>query len=177
MKENLQTVQTINGYFNRLNSLKEHIEKQQLEITKEKELLKPYEECTKYCNTCPAFNRLSNLIWTEYDKQMIPRYIQDYEKDLMRVDKEINYEKRNVSKNPQIRNYLDCREKCDGGKTSLNKQDNCECIKELTNPTLHKFVDCTMNCNDYDPNLCYNKCVDNTLHEHIFNDTPFFWRR
>ena len=159
----------------RLKSLKEHIEKEKISIMKQKELLKPYEECTKYCNTCSAFNKLSNLILTENDKQMIPQYIKNFENDLARVDKEIAYEKRMVSKNPQIRNYLDCREKCHGGNIPLNRQDNCDCIKELRNPTLHNFVDCTMNCNDFDPTLCYNRCVDNTLHEQIFNDRPFNW--
>jgi len=159
----------------RLKSLKEQVEKEKLSIMKQKELLKPYEECTKYCNTCQAFNKLSNLIWRENSKQMIPQYIKRYENDLARVDKEIDYEKRMVSKNPQIRNYLTCREKCNGGKTPLNRPDKCGCIKELTNPTLYNFVDCTMNCNDFDPTLCYNRCVDNTLHEQIFNDRPFFW--
>lgn len=159
----------------RLKSLKEQVEKEKLSIMKQKDALKPYEECTKYCNTCPAFNKLSNLIWEENSKKMIPQVIKRYENDLVRVDKEISYEKRMVSKNPQIRNYLDCREKCDGGKTPLNRPDNCGCIKELTNTTLHNFVDCTMNCNDFDPTICYNRCVDNTLHEQIFNDKPIFW--
>ena len=112
------------------------------------------------------------------EKNLIPNIIKQYQNGLTNIDKKINYDKHIISKNPEIRQYLDCKNncknKCKNGKTSFNKSDSCECIKHLTNPILHKFVECTSDCNDLYPTLCYNKCVDNTLHEKIFNDNPFW---
>ena len=158
---------------NTIKYLKEHLEKEEYKIIREQKALEKYEECTKYCNTCPTFNKLSNLIAIENENHMLPKRIEHINNNIKRIDNVIESEKRIVSKNPEIRNYLNCRNKCDDGKI-LNKEDSCECIKTIRNPTLHKFIKCTTSCNDFDPIFCYNKCVDETLHEHIFNDEP--WR-
>jgi len=160
---------------NRLKYLSEHINMELEKINNEKKILKYYEECTKYCNTCSAFNKLNNLIWSVNESNMIPSYIKNYDKQLKNIDREINYEKRKISQNPEIRNYLDCRNSCDDGKIPINKPDSCDCIKHITNKTLHKFIECTTHCDDLDPTLCYNRCVDNTVHEKIFNDRPMWW--
>jgi hypothetical protein len=159
----------------RLKLLKESIETEKMTIKTEKDLLKPFEKCTKYCNTCPVFNKLSSLIAMEHHKNMIPQYIKGYENNIKKVDNQIDHEKNLLYKNPQIKDYLDCREKCQGGKIPLNKPDSCNCINKLTNQTLRNFIDCTTHCNEYNPTVCYNNCVNKILDEQIFINKPMIW--